>query len=143
MRSPCRKASSGRPSGPTDIEEKIMKRIPREIVAVAAVLGILGAAVFDALTGLFVLAGGALAALGFAWLKRSLERVLLRGKPQALRAGILLYAARLGLIIALFFLIILFYPRKLLAFAVGFSTMIPVFLGEVAIALARTKQWKD
>jgi len=143
MRSPRRKASSGRPSGPTDIEEKIMRRIPREIVAVAAVLGVLGAAVFDALTGLFVLAGGALAALGFVWLKRSLERVLLRGKPQALRAGILLYAARLGLIIALFFLIILFYPRKLLAFAVGFSTMIPVFLGEVAIALARTKQWKD
>ena len=143
MRSPRRKASSGRPSGPTDIEEKIMRRIPREIVAVAAVLGVLGAAVFDALTGLFVLAGGALAALGFVWLKRSLERVLLRGKPQALRAGILLYAARLGLIIALFFLIILFYPRKLLAFAVGFSTMIPVFLGEVAIALDRMKQWKD
>jgi len=125
------------------LEERILRRIPFEITAAAAILGVLGGFVFDAPTGLFALAGGALAALGFVWLKRALERILLKGKPQALRSGILLYAARLGLILAVFFLIILFYPRKLLAFAVGFSTMIPVFLGEAVVALTRLKQWKN
>jgi hypothetical protein len=129
---------------PTDpIEEKILNRIPWAVLITAAVFGILAVFVFDPLTGLIFFAGGALAALGFIWLKRSLSRVLLREKAQALRSGILLYAARFVLLLGAFLLIILFYPKKILAFAAGFSTVIPVFLAEVALALARMRQWKD
>jgi hypothetical protein len=129
---------------PTDpIEEKILNRIPWAVLITAAVFGILAVVVFDPLTGLIFFAGGALAALGFIWLKRSLSRVLLREKARALRSGILLYAVRFALLLGAFLLIILFYPNKILAFAAGFSTVIPVFLVEAALALARMKQWKD
>lgn len=129
---------------PTDpIEEKILNRIPWAVLITAAVFGILAVFVFDPLTGLIFFAGGALAALGFIWLKRSLSRVLLQEKARALRSGILLYAARFVLLLGAFLLIILFYPKKILAFAAGFSTVIPVFLAEVALALARMRQWKD
>lgn len=125
------------------IEEKILRRIPFEVLITAAVLGLLAVPLFDPWTGLFFFAGGGLAVLGFVWLKRSLTRILLKGKAQALRSGIFLYASRFVLILAVFFFIIFVYPKKLLAFAAGFSTVIPVFLGETAVALARMKQWKD
>jgi hypothetical protein len=125
------------------IEEKILRRIPFEVLITAAVLGLLTVPLFDPLTGLFFFAGGGLAVLGFLWLKRSLTRILLKGKAQAMRSGIFLYAARFVLILAVFFFIIFVYPKKLLAFAAGFSTVIPVFLGETVVALARMKQWKD
>jgi len=125
------------------IEEKILRRIPREVIVTAAALGLLAALVFNPLTGVFFLAGGALAALGFVWLKISLTQVLSREKARAIRSGILLYVIRFVLILGVFFFIILVYPKKLLAFAAGFSTVIPVFLGETVLALARMKQWKD
>ncbi len=125
------------------IEENIIRRIPFEIIILAAILGIAAGLIFDLLAGLFFFAGGALAALSFLWLKQSLTRVLLREKAKAVRSGILLYVFRLILILGLFFIIILAYPNKLLAFAAGFSTVIPVFLGETAVALARMKQWKN
>jgi hypothetical protein len=125
------------------IEEKILRRIPFEVLITAAVLGLLTVPLFDPLTGLFFFAGGGLAVLGFLWLKRSLTRILLKGKAQAMRSGIFLYASRFVLILAVFFFIIFVYPKKLLAFAAGFSTVIPVFLGETVAALARMKQWKD
>jgi uncharacterized membrane protein YcaP (DUF421 family) len=53
--------------------------------------------------------------------------------------GLALYAVRFLLIFGVFFLIILLYPKKLIAFVAGFSTVIPVFLGEAALALARLK----
>jgi len=124
-------------------EENIIRRIPFEIIILAAILGIAAGLIFDLLTGLFFFAGGALAALSFLWLKKSLTRVLLREKAKAVRSGILLYVFRLILILGLFFIIIFAYPNKLLAFAAGFSTVIPVFLGETAVALARMKQWKN
>jgi hypothetical protein len=125
------------------IEENIIRRIPFEIIILAAALGIGAGLIFGSLTGLFFFAGGALAALSFLWLKQSLTRVLLREKAKAVRSGILLYVFRLILILGLFFIIIFAYPNKLLAFAAGFSTVIPVFLGETAVALARMKQWKN
>jgi hypothetical protein len=124
-------------------EENIIRRIPFEIIILAAILGIAAGLIFDLLAGLFFFAGGALAALSFLWLKKSLTRVLLREKAKAVRSGILLYVFRLILILGLFFIIIFAYPNKLLAFAAGFSTVIPVFLGETAVALARMKQWKN
>lgn len=125
------------------VEEKILRRIPLEVIAAAAVLGLGAAALFNPLTGLFFFAGGALSTLGFLWLKSALTHVLAKGKAQALRSGILLYLARFVLILGVFLIIILVYPRMILAFAAGFSTIIPVFLVEIAMALARMKQWKS
>jgi ABC-type uncharacterized transport system YnjBCD permease subunit len=36
----------------------------------------------------------------------------------------------------------LLFSKKIIAFAVGFSVIIPVFLAEAVIALSRMKQWK-
>jgi hypothetical protein len=128
---------------PDPIEENILRRIPFEIIILAAIFGLLAIFLFDPLTGLFVLVGGALASLSFLWLKKSLTRVLLRETGKAVRSGVLLYAIRLILIIGIFLIIIFAYPKKLLAFAAGFSTVIPVFLGETVVALARLRQWKS
>ena len=125
------------------IEENMLRRIPFEIIILAAIFGLLAVFLFDLLTGLFVLVGGALASLSFLWLKKSLTRVLLRETGKTVRSGILLYAVRLILIIGIFLIIIFAYPKKLLAFAAGFSTVIPVFLGETVVALARLRQWKS
>jgi hypothetical protein len=125
------------------LEEKILRRIPLETLAGAVVLGAAAVLVFDPLSGVLVFAGGALAALGFVWLKASLTRLLLKNRAGAVRSGILFYVLRLALIIGVFSIIILIYPKKLLAFAAGFSAVIPVFLAETALALARMKQWKD
>ena len=127
---------------PDPLEERILRRIPFEVVAFAAFVAIPVGLIFGPLSGVFFLAGGALAAVGFLWLRSSLDRVLARGKTQALRSGILLYGFRFVLILGVFLIIILLYPKKLLAFAAGFSSVIPVFLGEAVTALARMKPWK-
>jgi hypothetical protein len=127
---------------PDPIEEKILRRIPFETLAAAAGIGLLVGLFFGPLSGLLFFAGGALASLGIVSLKRSLGRVLAREKPGALRTGILFYLLRLALLLASFFLIIWAFPDKILAFAAGFSTVIPVFGAEAALALARFKEWK-
>ena len=124
-------------------EEKILRRIPLEVIGASAILGLAAALLFDPLTGVFFFAGGVLATLGFIWLKSSLARVLEKDKGRALRSGILLYLGRFVLSLGVFFIIILVYPRMILAFAAGFSTVIPVFLVEIVAALARMKKWKD
>jgi len=123
-------------------EERILRRIPLEIVVLAAVVAAAAGAVIDALTGAFVLAGGVFSALGFIWLKRSLARFLSRGKAGSLRTGIALYALRLALICAVFLLIILLYPRKIIAFVAGFSAIVPVALFEGLRGLWLTRSWK-
>jgi hypothetical protein len=125
------------------LEEKILRRIPPEILAAGAVLGLAAWPFFGALTALVVFAGGAVAALGFLWMESSLTRILDRARGKALRSGILVYAARLVLILAVFCLIILFFPRKIFAFAAGFSALLPVFLIEGVVALVRMRTWKN
>jgi hypothetical protein len=118
---------------------------------------------FNPLTALFVLAGGAFSALSFLWLKRSISRLLLlkikngdspsqkKGqspfflpdKKKALRSALVLYGTRLVLIIAIFFIIIFFFSRNIIAFVAGFSAIVPVFLAEAVVALTRMKQWKS
>jgi hypothetical protein len=132
------KTSPATPFG-DPIEEKILRRIPLEVAAAAVLLALGAALLFDVVTGVVFLAGGLVSALSFVWLKGSLTRVLAREKAKAIRAGILLYIVRFLLILGAFFLIILLYPKKLVAFVAGFSTVIPVFLGEAALALARLK----
>jgi hypothetical protein len=131
------------PESPGALEERILKRIPLEIVVLAAVLTLPTVIVFDPLTGLFFFAGGVFSALGFAWLKQSLTRFLSRDRKGALRSGIFLYALRIVLICAVFSLIILLYPKKILAFVAGFSTVVPVSLAEGVRGLLLLKTWKD
>ena len=123
-------------------EDLLLRRIPFGIVGLAAVLAVPAALLFDPLTGLFLFAGGLFSALGFFWLKQSLVRVLSKGQQGARRSGILLYALRLVLICAVFFLIILLYPKKILAFVAGFSTVVPVSLAEAVRGLLQLKKWK-
>ena len=125
------------------LEERILRRIPLEIVVLAAAVALAAGLLLDPLTGVFVFAGGLFAALGFLWLKRSLGRFLSGVKRGALRSGILLYALRLALISAVFFLIILVYPKKILAFAAGFSAVVPVALFEGLRGLVLLRSWKD
>lgn len=123
-------------------DEHILRRIPAEVLVLSAVLALPAVFLFGPPTAALFFAGGALAALGFLWLKQSLTRFLLRDKAGALRAAILLYALRLVLICGVFFIIILLFPRKIVAFGAGFSTIILVFLAEGAGALLRLKTWK-
>jgi hypothetical protein len=125
------------------IEDRLLRRIPLEIAVGAAVLGLAAALVLDPATGLFVFAGGLFSALGFAWLKQSLTRFLAKGVQGARRSGVVLYALRLVLICAVFFLIILVYPKKILAFVAGFSTVVPVTLAVAVRGLLQLKKWKD
>jgi hypothetical protein len=125
-----------------DQEERILRRIPGEILVLAAVMGLAAWPLFDAVTALVFFAGGALAAVGFLWLKQSLTRFLARGRAGALCSAILLYALRLVLICGVFFIIIVLFPRKVLAFGAGFSTIVLVFLAEAVGALLRMKTWK-
>lgn len=132
-----------RPEQTDPLEERILRRIPVEIVVLAAVLGLAAGLVFDPLTGLFFVAGGVFSALGFVWLKQSLTRFLSGEKKGALRSGILFYILRLMLICAVFFLIILVYPKKIFAFVAGFSAVVPVSLFEGLRGLFLLRTWKD
>lgn len=144
-------------------EENILRRIPLEITALSVLAALVAVPLFDPLTGLLVLAGGALAALNFLWLRKTISRALssrkngdrphfLKNKKKepgpifskrALLATIGFLAGRVVLILGIFFIIIYFFSNRVIAFAAGFSTMIPVFLIEAAIALTRMKQWKS
>ena len=125
------------------LEERILRRIPVEILVLGAVLGLAAVFFVDLLTGAFVFAGGVFAAVGFIWLKASLARFLSREKKGALRSGIGLYALRLALICAVLCLIILVYPRKIIAFVAGFSAVVPVALLEGLRGLLLMRTWKD
>jgi hypothetical protein len=124
-------------------EERILKRIPLEILAAGAAAGLIALPFFGVTTALLVLTGGTLASLGFLWMKVSLTRFLQRERKAALRSGVLIYLARFVLILAVFSFIIFLFPGKILAFVAGFSVLVPVFLVEGVFALVRVKTWKS
>jgi len=124
-------------------EERILKRIPLEILAAGAAAGLIALPFFGVTTALLVLTGGTLASLGFLWMKVSLTRFLQRERKAALRSGVLIYLARFVLILAVFSFIIFLFPGKILAFVAGFSVVVPVFLIEGVFALLRVKTWKS
>ncbi len=121
--------------------ERILKRVPLEIIGLSVLLALAALFVFDALTALFVVLGGMLAAAGFIWLKQSASRFLSPEKGRALRSALLLYGLRLVLILAVFFIIILSFSERIYAFMAGFSTMILVFLIEAIATLSSMKTW--
>ena len=165
-------------------EENILRRIPLEITVLSVLIALVAVPLFDPLTGLLVIAGGALAALSFIWLKQTVYKVLSfekgvspteikkgdsqvqekgtvpifwqkwglsqtnqsqtqQSQTKALRLALPLYFLRIVLILGIFFIIIFFFSKKILAFVVGFSTLVPIFLAEAAIALSKMKQWKS
>lgn len=125
------------------VEERILKRIPREILFLSLLIALLSLIPFDLLTSLFIFAGGALSALSFIWLKQSLSKFLVPDKKKALKSAIAFYSLRLLLILVLFFIIIFFFSKKIIAFMTGFSTIILVMALESAFALSRIKEWKN
>jgi hypothetical protein len=124
-------------------EEKILRRIPFEILVLAFVIALVSLFFFNPLIAIFIFAGGVLSTLSFIWLKQALTKFLLSGKKKALRSALALYGIRLILILAIFFIIIFFFPKSIIAFVAGFSTMVPVFLVEAVAGLSRMKQWKS
>lgn len=124
-------------------EERILQRIPREILVISFLISLLSLIFFDALTSLFVFAGGGLASFGFLWLKTSLGKFLVPEKKRALKSGLVLYSIRLLLILAIFSIIIIIFSEKVIAFAVGFSTIILVLMMEALIGLAELRKWKS
>lgn len=124
-------------------EERILRRVPLEILAAGAAAGLIALPFFGLTSALLVFAGGAMASLGFLWMKVSLTRFLQRDRKSALRSGVLTYLARFGLILAVFSFIIFLFPGRILAFVAGFSVLVPVFLGEGVFALVRVKTWKS
>ncbi len=124
-------------------DENILRRIPVEIAALSCLIALIAFPLFDALTSLFIIAGGAFAALSFLWLKQTISKFLLPDKKKALRVALPFYILRIVLILGIFFIIIFFFSNKIIAFVAGFSTMLPVFLVEAAIALSKMKQWKN
>lgn len=154
--------SSKKRQSPFSEEEKILRRIPVEILILASVVALASIFLFHLTTALFILAGGAFSALSFIWLKQSISRLLLLNgkkkgdrhlkeeepvpfldKKKALRSALALYGIRLVLIIAIFFIIIFFFSRNIIAFVAGFSAIVPVFLAEAIVGLSRMKQWKS
>lgn len=126
-----------------DEDEKILRRIPLEIIIAAAVASVFVFALFDAVSAALLFAGGILSAVSFIWLKQSLTRFLIRDKRKALKAAFLLYGLRLLLIIVVFFIIIFFFSEKIFAFIAGFSVIVPVLLFEAFAAYSKLKRWKN
>ena len=126
-----------------NLEERVLRRIPLETLALSFVLALGLLAAFGPLVAALFFAGGALTAAGFLGLKQAVDRFVSVPKKKALVSGILLYGLRLLLICAVFFIIILFFSKKIIAFAAGFSTVIPVFMAEALAALLRDKKWKN
>jgi hypothetical protein len=125
------------------IEEKILYRIPWEVMGLALFSALLAGFFFDPLTGVFIFAGGAVSTANFVWLRQVLTKALLHEKSEALKASAFIYGLRLLLILAIFFIIIFFFSKKILAFAAGFSSIILVILFEAVAAMYRLKTWKN
>ncbi len=124
-------------------EERMLRRIPQEILFLSLLIALLSLILFDPLTSLFIFAGGLLSALSFLWLKQSLSRFLVPDKKKALKSAIGIYILRVLLILVLFFIIIFFFSKKIIAFIAGFSTIILVMAVESVVALSKIKEWKN
>ena len=124
-------------------EERILRRIPWEILAISFLITLIFFILFKPFTALFVLVGGGSASLSFIWFKTSLNKILIPEKKKALKSGLVLYSLRLLLLLTLFFIIIIFFSEKIIAFAVGFSTIILVLMVEAFIGLIELKKWKS
>jgi ATP synthase I chain len=123
-------------------EDRTLHRIPLDVSIIALIMAVISLAFFSPLTGVFILAGGVFSVLSFIWLKRALLRFLSQERRRAVRSGLAFYLLRLALILAVFSIIILLFPRMILAFVAGFSSLVLAILVEASIAVSQMKQWK-
>jgi len=123
-------------------EERILRRIPLEILVCSLLIACASLVIFSPRAGLFVFLGGVLAAASFLWLKQTISRFLGPDRKKAIKSGILVYLLRILLIIGVFSIIIFEFPRMILAFAAGFSAIILVFFVEAVRAISQMRQWK-
>jgi len=126
----------------TSIEEKILTRIPGEIIVAAFILAIPAGLIFDLVAAAVFFSGGLAAAAGFAWLRQAVTRLFLRPDKARLKRAVLVYLIRLLLISALMFIIILVSPKSILAFVAGFSVLVIVTLAEGIGAFITMRKWK-
>ena len=126
----------------TNPEESVLRRLPLEILAFSLMIAAGSLLFFKPPTGLFILAGGLFSALSFIWLKQTVTRFIGPDRRTAVRKGIVFYILRLCLIIAVFLIIILLSPGMILAFAAGFSSLVPAILAEAVVAISQMKTWK-
>ena len=126
----------------TNPEEGALRRLPLEILTFSLVIAAGSLLFFKPQTGLFILAGGLFSALSFIWLKQTVTRFIGPDRRAAVRKGIVFYILRLFLIIAVFLTIILLSPGMILAFAAGFSSLVPAILAEAVVAISQMKTWK-
>ncbi|MFB0566379.1 MAG: ATP synthase subunit I [Candidatus Aminicenantaceae bacterium] len=125
----------------TQDELKILKRIPREIILLSFVGACFASFLFNVVTGALLLAGGIFSAASFLWLKNSISKSFIHdNKKQMLKSILGSYLLRLLLIVAVFSFIIIFFSKKTIAFMVGFSAIVLVFLAEAIVALSRIKK---
>jgi len=75
--------------------------------------------------------------------KSSLSPFLPPSFKKAILSTLLFYSLRLVLILAIFFIIIFFFSKNIIAFIVGFSTVVPVFMVEAVSMLIRLNKWKS
>ncbi|MCX8161062.1 MAG: hypothetical protein N3G18_09065 [Candidatus Saccharicenans sp.] len=126
----------------TDWLEPSINRIPRVTIFLGLVAGIFTALLSGPISGVLVLAGAALAALGFISLKSFIDKYLQEGPARLWRRAILFYSLRLLLICLIFLTIIFFFKARVLALAAGFSLILVSILVEAVRHLAGIKQWK-
>jgi len=124
-------------------EERILKRIPKEIIILAALIAVPVGLIFDWQASFLFLAGGGFAALNFVWMKKAVSLFLNRAKKKALLFAAAGYALRLLLILGLFWIIISFFSKRILAFAGGFSILLPIFFFEAIITYMKMSSWKS
>jgi len=125
------------------VEERILRRIPLEILGFSLVIACAGLLLFSSRTSLFILAGGAVSAASFLWLKKTISQFLGQDRKKAIKSGLFIYLIRLLLIIGVFSIIIFLFPRMILAFAAGFSTIILAIFIEAVMAISEMKPWKS
>lgn len=136
-------ASPPSEKGTVPYEEKMLRRIPGEILLLSLIIALFALIPFDELTGLFIFAGGGFSALSFIWLKTSVSRLLIPDRKKAVKSAVAFYSLRLLLILAIFFIIIIFFSKRIIAFVVGLSVIVPVLLVEGILGLSKLKKWKS
>jgi hypothetical protein len=126
----------------TDLEERVLRRLPLEIIGVSLVMAAGSLVFFKPRTALLILAGGLFSAASFIWLRQTVGRFLRPDRKRALLGALGFYLLRLLLITSVFLIIILLFPRMILAFAAGFSSLVPAILAEAVMALSQMRKWK-
>lgn len=126
---------------PNDLENKILKRLPWEILILAFLMALIIGLIFDFLSALLCLAGGVVSCLSFLWIKKSVSLYLTSRPGRRLGRLIGFQLLRLGLIALIFLTIIYFFSSRALAFIAGLAALLLAIAAEMIFSL-RKRGWK-